>query len=485
MMHLDYKRLLSTHATSIIVVAGCALRLYHYLRNPSVWHDEAALIVNVLDQSFLQLLGPLRWNEAGPPLFLWAERALALLLGDSTYALRLLPLLASCAGLTLFAAAVRRILSSSAVPWAVLLFACSDRLLWHACEAKPYALDVFFAAAVLFTMSRIRDWPLDGQLWLWALLSPVMIFASFPACFVIGGLFLFYLPLVRRNATWQQRALYTLWSGIVVICFSVLYFGPIQAQRNSSMEECWTLHFPNWGRPWTLPIWSVASTAEVFRYCFLPVGNLLFPFALIGAFAFWRSEQRRWITLLAGPLALAWVAACLHGYPYGGSRLEIFALPGLAVLIAAGAEKALLWLQARWSLGRNLVYVCLLVPIGAGLVSIALPWPRADVAAAANYIQFHREPDDCIRANHWEYVYYFHKSGECDEILSDQEPATANRVWLAITTPEAVNRQALLQPWLQNWTVREEREFKWTSVWLLERQATPVTPVPPAATGGQ
>src|ERR1700748_299826 len=82
---------------------GLALRSYHYLRNPSVWHDEAALIVNVLGKGFRELLGPLFFAEAGPPLFLWVERAVSLVLGDSTFALRLLPFLASCAGLLLFA----------------------------------------------------------------------------------------------------------------------------------------------------------------------------------------------------------------------------------------------------------------------------------------------------------------------------------------------------------------------------------------------
>jgi hypothetical protein len=485
MMGFDHKRLLPEKATNIVAVVGCALRLYHYLRNPSVWHDEAALIVNVLDKSFTQLLGPLRWNEAGPPLFLWAERAVALLLGDSTFTLRLLPLLASCASVLLFTASVRRMLSSQAKLWAVLLFACSDRLLWHACEAKPYSVDVFLATGVLFTISRIYDWPIAGQLLVWTLLSPVMIFTSFPACFLIGALFLLYLPLLTRKVSWRLWWLYAGWMIITLTCFLLLYFGPIQTQRNAAMDECWTLHFPEWSRPWTLPVWTVASTAEVFRYCFLPIGYLLAPIAFIGTVTIWRSEQRGMLTLLLGPLALAWLAACLHGYPYGGSRLEVFALPGLAILVAVGAEKAVLWLPVRRRLGRNLLYACLLLPVMAGVGSIVFPWPRAGVAAASSYIQARCQPQDCVRANHWEYEYYFRQSAERGEILGDQEPPSANRVWLAITTPEAINRQALLQPWLRNWRVVEVRDFMWTTVWLLERQPRAATEVPPVATGGQ
>jgi hypothetical protein len=125
------------------------------------------------------------------------------------------------------------------------------------------------------------------------------------------------------------------------------------------------------------------------------------------------------------------------------------------------------------------------VPVIVGLGSIVFPWPRADIAAASSYIQARRLPDDCVRANHWEYVYYFGQSAESDEILSDQEPTTANRIWLAVTTPEPVNRQALLQRWLRNWRVAEERNFAWTTVWLLERLPKATTVPPPGASGGQ
>src|SRR5262249_45269078 len=49
-----------------LVLSGLALRSYHYLRVPAVWHDEAALIVNVLNKNFPGLLGPLPWHDAAP-----------------------------------------------------------------------------------------------------------------------------------------------------------------------------------------------------------------------------------------------------------------------------------------------------------------------------------------------------------------------------------------------------------------------------------
>src|SRR5207237_8992991 len=87
--------------TGLVLALGLGLRVYHYARNPSMWHDEAALVLNVLSKGFDELLGPLLFTEAAPPLFLWLERAVALTLVDGTYALRLVPFLASCAALLL------------------------------------------------------------------------------------------------------------------------------------------------------------------------------------------------------------------------------------------------------------------------------------------------------------------------------------------------------------------------------------------------
>src|SRR5437016_2505301 len=97
--------------TAALVAVGLGLRGWHYLRDPSVWHDEAALIVNVLGKGFVDLLGPLALSEAGPPLFLWGERAASVVAGDGTFALRFLPFAASCGALLLTVPIARRVLA--------------------------------------------------------------------------------------------------------------------------------------------------------------------------------------------------------------------------------------------------------------------------------------------------------------------------------------------------------------------------------------
>src|SRR5262245_20319859 len=323
----------------LLVILGCVLRVIHFLRNPSVWHDEAALIDNVLRLDFGQFLGPLRWNEAAPPLFLTLERAIVLLVGDSTFSLRFAPLIAGCVSLRLFAGAACRFLSTRGAALAVLLLVASDRLVWHSIEAKPYSVDVLINSGLLWVLAKTATWPSTRRLAILGAVCPLLIVVTFPACFVCGAAWIAFAPGAWREGRAARLMLVAL-AAVIVAAFAVLYFGPIHAQRTGPMEQCWSGHFPNWSRPWTVPIWSVANTFEAFRYGFMPWGSFLLPIAMVGGAALWSSGQRMALSMAIAPLMLAWLAGLLHGYPYGGSRLEVFAAPGLALLVGAGFDPA-------------------------------------------------------------------------------------------------------------------------------------------------
>src|SRR5262249_36579878 len=200
--------------------AGLVLRLVHYLSNPSLWHDEAAVVVNVLRKGYVELLGPLLLSEAAPPLFVWLEKAVVGLCGDSLYSFRLVPFLASCTALAGVVACARRVLPAEAVPWVALFAACSDTVLWHTCEAKPYAVDLLIVTGLLAQLVFGRAWPLERHLILASVLAPVVIFLSYPGCFLLGGLALCLLPAVvraRRAGTWLLFGLFLTSLGVAFL----------------------------------------------------------------------------------------------------------------------------------------------------------------------------------------------------------------------------------------------------------------------------
>jgi Dolichyl-phosphate-mannose-protein mannosyltransferase len=171
----------------VVLTAGLCLRLYHYLSDPSIWFDEAVLMLNVEGKGYAGLLGPLDDAANGPPLFLWLEKGLLTALGDHPWAWRLPAVTASCLGLLLFFFVARRVLSPAGLVWAVGLFALSDRVLWHTVEVRPYTIDALVAVGVLAAWLWTEGWPAARRILLFAALSPFLLCLSYPAAFVSAG----------------------------------------------------------------------------------------------------------------------------------------------------------------------------------------------------------------------------------------------------------------------------------------------------------
>lgn len=414
------------------VAAGCGLRAYHYFRCPVVWHDEAALILNALRLPATALTGPLLYAEAAPPLFLAAEWAIARTLGDGVLALRLLPFLASVLAVVLFADLCRRTLPTHGAALAVGLFAVSDRLLWHACEAKPYALDVFAAVLAAWWFVRTEGVPLARRCVPLVALAPVVVWSSYPACFVLGGLVLGLAPAALRSGRTGQVT-FLLAVGSLLAGFGLLVRGPVAAQRCEAMDSCWTAHFPDWSRPQTVPSWVVTQTFEVGRYCLLPLGQVCVVWAGLGAGVVWRRPNGpELVTVLVAPLGAALTAALLHQYPYGGMRVEAFAAPALCLLTGAGVAVYLSRLAVRYRWAAVLAGLTLLPPFALTAYRLVVPWPRIATEEAVRFVRAHRQPDEPIFGNLWEQEYYFRGDPGFrlwhGEFRSDE--AQARRAWV-------------------------------------------------------
>jgi hypothetical protein len=461
---------------ALLLFVGLALRTYNYLRDPSLWHDEAALILNVLGKGFADLLGPLFFSEAAPPLFLWAERAVVLLLGDSTYALRLLPFLAGCAAVLLFLSVARTLLRPEAVPWAVLLFAFNEHLLWHASEAKPYSLDVFAATALLAVWCRTRRWPLERQLFSYAALAPLVVFLVYPGGFLLGALMLALLP-----ALWRERRRLGPWLGYAALvlstgtAFLLLYLGPVRAQHNAAIENCWVGSFPPWDEAWwAVPAWAVKSTLDALCYCLAPVGNVLAAVLVIGAVGLWRRGERTAVVLLLAPAGLALLASCLGGYPYCGRRILVYLTPAVVLLTAAGLPPSLAWLWARWRPAAVALTCLALAPVGTVIRSTASPFGRPAIDVASQGVLAELRAGDAVRGNGWEQDYYFRHLGS--EYLRGDGPtaAPAGRLWLVVIAGSPEEREATLELMTPpGWQSVERREYYRTTVVMLQAPQEP------------
>jgi hypothetical protein len=297
-------------------------------------------------------------------------------------------------------------------------------------------------------------------------LAPLLIFLSFPASFLYGGVLLALLPEVRREGRWLQYGGVALAVGV---SFLLLALGPARAQKDVAMVNCWLNFFPDWSRPWTIPGWILISTGEVYRYCLPPLGQALAAIALVGLIALWRQHRRDVVVLLAVPGLLALAASFLGSYPYGGARVMVYAAPALSLLVAAGAPLVLDWLRPRGRLAMGGVIVLLLLPLGASLARLVRPWDRAQTDAACAWVLERRNENDLVLGNDWTCFYYMRHLGERFQPTREVPNAEPPRTWVVyigrIPVSQRLDYARARAP--QGWQVVEHREFHNATVVLL------------------
>jgi hypothetical protein len=456
----------------VITVLGLLLRSYHYLRNPALWHDEAVTVLNVLRKSFTELLGPLYGSATGPPLFLWVQKCAVLCLGESTYSLRLVSFLASCAALLVMAVLVPRLLQPIPAAACMLVLACSDRLLWHAAEARHYSTDVFIASglALLFVVSR--KWATQRRILCFACVAPFVILASYPGVFLCAGSAIAFLYVLLRH---KQRL--SEWLALMALALSiagaflVLFFTTASVQRTTPLDAAWLRAFPDWRHPLRVPLWFILSTVGVVDYMTRPIGGILALVACIGAVRWWRGGERELVLFLVAPLGFAASAGLANAYPYTGARTMVFAITAIALMIGAGIQGACEWIrgsQLRAWLAGSVIALPLLATLLFSIYRLWVPWPRADTSGAAAYVLEHRAEGDAVTANHWEYEYYFRKldGSFYPGLRLLQQEHLPRRYWVVLTSGDPTFATTLGNS-LQHSRVLERREFFRTTVMLV------------------
>ncbi len=179
----------SRDAVRIALIVGVLLRLVRPEVH-SFWFDEGATLLAAQAPDLLAFLR----HDSHPPLAFLLVRAWSAVFGQGDFALRLLPALAACLALLLFAPLARRWLGERRAPWAVALYAVSPLLVWYAHEVRMYA---FVELATLVV--------LHAALWLWRAPGQSRWIAVTAAVAVVTGLH--YYGALAGLAVCAQAAL--------------------------------------------------------------------------------------------------------------------------------------------------------------------------------------------------------------------------------------------------------------------------------------
>ncbi|HEY7424108.1 MAG TPA: glycosyltransferase family 39 protein [Gemmataceae bacterium] len=428
-----------------LLVLGIALRVRQYAACPSYWYDEAYLLVNVFDKSFLELLGPLRENQAAPPLFLWTLRALYQLAGGSEWCMRLPALAASMAGLLMMVPLARRGAGWRGGLWAVAFCALGHHAAAHGGEVKPYTLDFLMTELILLAMLRRAR----AALCVLAVIAP---WASYPSVFVLGAASLALLVHTLRR---RERSLAVCW-GVMTVLFVlsslVLWQTVARHQATSALREFWAASFLDLSSPGAALMWVGRCLVEIGNYGTREMGLPLLVLALLGAVSLGRRAPSR-VVLLAGPLLLALTASALHRYPLGG-RLLFFLVPCVWLLAGRGLGVLIHRLPARRAWLGWILPVALLIPVTlwAGRLFFKVT-PRCQFREAFAYVERQRIPGDALWVSHPQVYEVYH--GHAPDLSAYSPPemveqtARVGRLWMVCavagsrerpTAPETVGR---------------------------------------------
>jgi hypothetical protein len=430
-----------------VLALGAGLRLRQYLAQHCYWHDEAMVVLNVFEKDSAGLMGVLDSNQAAPPAFLLAQRAMFVQLGRSELVMRFIPFVAGMIALALFAWLAWRLWGGKyplLAIGAILMFACADSAIWHAVEAKQYSIDLLVAVMLLLVvLVPSKDQSPLRRLLLASLIAAPAVWFSYSTIFMFGGISLALLPAIARGRG-KAIGAWALCNGIVAASFLIVYALVIREQQVSLLYEYWGDEFVDFSRPMFIPVWFFREAASICNYPMDLAGPILFPIVILGAVVMYRRGQTERLLALILPAALVLLAAALHRYPFGGSRLTLFLAPSVFILAGAGLLAIATHPRANWR-GLWMVIPAAFVVIAmyhAGIYLIAPP-ARGNMAPSVAFVKAHWSPGDPIYSNKVpEFRCYWPDAPvKNSDLLRDSTPLAP--FWLALSYVEGKKQENL------------------------------------------
>lgn len=174
----------------LCIGVGAILHVVPYFYNRALWIDEAMLASSICTRTFGTLVtSPLDFGQSAAIGWLFIEKAISNIFGNSEVALRIFQLFSSFGCMILLYGIMRGRVKRHYALLAVAFFSLTNRFIYYGNELKPYMFDNFCCLLILFLWQNFKSQKLR-QLPFVAICA-VMIWCSFPAVFFVASCMVF------------------------------------------------------------------------------------------------------------------------------------------------------------------------------------------------------------------------------------------------------------------------------------------------------
>lgn len=317
-----------------VVFLGFILRLKGLISNPSLWHDECALAWNILEKSYTELFGKLRFLQVAPPMFLVCSKFLVSIFHVKNnvflcdFVLRLIPFVFGTLSIIVFYFVCKSVFKSRwTILIAVVLFSLNPVLINYSFEFKPYILDVFSALVCLWIFLNIDFAKMTSKtILIWGSILAILPWFSFMSVMVIFGGFM-ALSFKKEN----PKNFFLLFLSVILSGFAYLKLFVLNsyAQNSGGMVNFWQNEFVSK---------DLSNLTQLnmnnLKYFFsgLPMFSctILTILMFVGLILAFKDKNWRLILITALTESALIIASILNVYPYS-QRLIIFLIPFILI----------------------------------------------------------------------------------------------------------------------------------------------------------
>jgi hypothetical protein len=471
----------------VFIALGIALRLVSYLRDPSLWNDEASLAANIVALDFSTLQGKLILHQAAPLGYLWLLKSLTLVLGYGEWVLRLPSLICAIAALFVAFRLAKMFLGPISLAIAMFGIATTHWLIYYSSELKQYASDSFLCLLLIWLLARYIQLPSRTRLCAITAVAIFGIWFSYPLvlCIPIVGLFLITYA-VRHPQTRLEITLASILS--IASCLAFYWLSIKNTRSNNSLEAFWLSGFPPDLSPAAFFPW-LAQSCWAFIQTALSVGPAIAACAAVAAVISLvallapsrdDTQSRAAPAALAAMFAAALFAASLKIYPFIPTdfdpamahpcmaRLHLWLLIPFILLCTFGLQWATQFMPRLWARTITLLMLGALLTLPPATVSLqAAARPTEIQAFRSLWLELipNIQPGDAVLLQdegfgHW--IYY-------DRIRQTPVPPVDIKVFPRQMQGDAdIQLLASLQPHKRLWVI-----YIFHPVWLESPAMTP------------